>query len=247
MDIDYIMSTIADKLQDLVTAKEDMKTALIEKGVTPTGGLSTYATAVAKIPKVIMIKANDGMTFGYSNTTMSSTGTEMDTITTLNVDMNGVTTSSAMFRNAAVSTINLYDMDGVIDTSKMFMTCTKLTSINGLKTQSVVNMTDMFYNCPKLTVPILDCGNVEILEGSWSAVNVMGLKDLGKKPNLVIGKYTLGGLSRDSIYNIIDTFYDRKSAGYSVIQIYIKEDIYQTLSSTYINKAKEKGWEILQY
>lgn len=43
------MSTIADKLQDLVTAKEDMKTALIEKGVTPTGGLSTYADAVRSI------------------------------------------------------------------------------------------------------------------------------------------------------------------------------------------------------
>ena len=43
------MSTIADKLQDLVTTKEDMKTALIEKGVTPTGGLSTYADAVRSI------------------------------------------------------------------------------------------------------------------------------------------------------------------------------------------------------
>lgn len=240
------MSTITDKLEDLVTAKEDMKSALIEKGVTPTGGLSTYADAVSKVPKVIMIKANDGMTFGYSNTTMSSTGTELDTITTLNVDMNGVTNSSAMFRNAAVSTINLYDMDGVTDTSKMFMTCTKLTSINGLNTHSVVNMTDMFFNCPKLTVPILDCGNVEILDGYWS-VTIMGLKDLGKKPNLVIGKQTLWRLDRKSIYNIIDTLYDRKTAGYSVIQIYIDEDIYQTLSSIYINKAREKGWEILQY
>lgn len=241
------MSTIADKLQDLVTAKEDMKTALIEKGVTPIGGLSTYAAAVSKVPKVIMIKANDGMTFGYSNTTPSSTGTEMDVITTLNVDMNGVTTSSAMFRNAAVSTINLYDMDGVVDTSQMFMTCTKLTSINGLNTHSVVNMTDMFSYCPKLTVPILDCGNVEILDGSWSVSTIMGLKDLGKKPNLVIGKQTLWRLDRNSIYNIIDTLYDRKTAGYNVIQIYIDEDIYQTLSSIYINKAKEKGWEILQY
>ena len=43
------MSTIADKLQDLVMAKEDMKSALIEKGVTPTGGLSTYADAVREI------------------------------------------------------------------------------------------------------------------------------------------------------------------------------------------------------
>lgn len=41
--------SIADKLQDLVTAKEDMKTALIEKGETPTGGLSTYAECIRRI------------------------------------------------------------------------------------------------------------------------------------------------------------------------------------------------------
>lgn len=47
--MDIIIMSISDKLQDLVTAKEDMKTALVEKGVTPTGGLSTYADAVRSI------------------------------------------------------------------------------------------------------------------------------------------------------------------------------------------------------
>lgn len=51
------MSTISNKLQDLVTAKEDMKSALIEKGVTPTGGLSTYAECIRHI------SGGDGLDF----------------------------------------------------------------------------------------------------------------------------------------------------------------------------------------
>ena len=43
------MSNIADKLQDLVTAKADIKAAIESKGVTPTGGLSTYADAISQI------------------------------------------------------------------------------------------------------------------------------------------------------------------------------------------------------
>ena len=39
-------NTLADKLQDLITAKQDMKDALTEKGFPPTGGLVTYADAI---------------------------------------------------------------------------------------------------------------------------------------------------------------------------------------------------------
>lgn len=38
--------TIADKLQGLITAKQDMKDALTEKGFAPTGGMVTYADAI---------------------------------------------------------------------------------------------------------------------------------------------------------------------------------------------------------
>lgn len=77
------MSTIADKLQDLVTAKEDMKSALIEKGVTPDGGLSTYAEAIDEIitaldceviyvPKGINIGINTYYTYGTQSGNMDS-------------------------------------------------------------------------------------------------------------------------------------------------------------------------------
>ena len=43
------MSNISDKLQDLITAKQDMKDALTEKGFPPVGGMSTYAEAINDI------------------------------------------------------------------------------------------------------------------------------------------------------------------------------------------------------
>ena len=43
------MSTIADKLQELINSKADMKSAIAEKGVNVEGGLTTYAAAIRKI------------------------------------------------------------------------------------------------------------------------------------------------------------------------------------------------------
>lgn len=43
------MSTIADKLQELINSKADMKSAIAEKGVEVEGGLTTYASAIRKI------------------------------------------------------------------------------------------------------------------------------------------------------------------------------------------------------
>ena len=43
------MSNIAYKLNDLITAKQDMKDAIAEKGVEVEGGLVTYADAITSI------------------------------------------------------------------------------------------------------------------------------------------------------------------------------------------------------
>lgn len=67
MKLDTSHGSIADKLQDLVTAKADMKAALQEKGVTPTGGLSTYADAISKITDTLdceVIYVPNGINFG---------------------------------------------------------------------------------------------------------------------------------------------------------------------------------------
>lgn len=67
MKLDTSHVSIADKLQDLIEAKADMKAALQEKGVTPTGGLSTYADAISKITDTLdceVIYVPNGINFG---------------------------------------------------------------------------------------------------------------------------------------------------------------------------------------
>lgn len=65
------MSTIADKLQELINSKADMKSAIAEKGVNVEGGLTTYAAAIRKIQQGTGGGGTDidwsGVRFGGSN------------------------------------------------------------------------------------------------------------------------------------------------------------------------------------
>lgn len=65
------MSTIADKLQELIDSKADMKSAIAEKGVEVEGGLTTYAAAIRKIQQGSGGGGTDidwsGVRFGGSN------------------------------------------------------------------------------------------------------------------------------------------------------------------------------------
>lgn len=49
-----IIMTIADNLQTLIDCKADMKSAIEERGVTVSGGLSTYADAIRQIDKKLI-------------------------------------------------------------------------------------------------------------------------------------------------------------------------------------------------
>ena len=61
--------SIADKLQDLIDAKADMKSAIESKGVEVTGGLSTYADAIRDIEwdyrDVEVIYVPNGVNIGF--------------------------------------------------------------------------------------------------------------------------------------------------------------------------------------
>ena len=58
--------TIADNLQTLIDCKADMKAAIEEKGVTVSGGLSTYADAIRDITKYVDAGGLDFSALGYN-------------------------------------------------------------------------------------------------------------------------------------------------------------------------------------
>lgn len=145
--------TLADQLQQLVTAKQDMKTALSDKGVVPTGGLTSYADAIRSIETGgdSPVVWHDDMKFGYS------TFAEAPHINTANI-----TDMSHFFDTCNnLTTIPEYNTSNVTNMEYMFYDCTSLESIPLLDTSKVTNMKYLFGGCSSLvTIPKLDTSKV---------------------------------------------------------------------------------------
>ena len=211
---DKSVSTIADKLQDLIEAKADMKAALIEKGVTPTGGLSTYADAIMKIstssqPLYLPL----GTKFAYTtfetyrddNASSGYSCTVQDAINLLNPEE---TDMSYMFYRSSIPTyygeslITNFDTSKVTDMSYMFRLC-RLSKIPNIDTSKVRYMRHMFDNVNRyeytnagvyeVEIPDLDCSSVIDITGLFSddgwyvpkINNMCKFINLGKQPDLI--------------------------------------------------------------
>lgn len=70
--MDFIM-TIADNLQTLIDCKADMKSAIESKGVTVSGGLSTYADAIRQIDGNTINCELDFSKLNYTSSNISNT------------------------------------------------------------------------------------------------------------------------------------------------------------------------------
>lgn len=224
--------TTAEYLNTLIDCKQDMKSAIEGKGVTVTGGLSTYADAIKAIrnknfPKVTTLR------FGSSFRDITG-----------HIDFNEIfldtfyyTDMSNMFINATKLTA-VYNIDtrNTVDMSAMFMNCMSLTKAPNINTSNVTDMSSMFNNCQTLNyVPLLDCGNVEDVNNMFSSaalhneITMGGFKDLGKKENLAGTEYMFTGqtiinniannMTHETIMNIVNNLYDRATAGYSSLTI----------------------------
>ena len=264
---------ITNNLQEIITAKQNIKSALIGKGVSPTGGLSTYADAINRISTgdsgIFVVP--DGMKFAGSTITQFPM-----------VDTSNVTDMFDMFYNCtSLHTIPLLDTSNVTDMNSMFLDCTSLHTIPLLDTSNVTNMHNMFYNCHSLTtIPQLDTSNVTNVGGmfagctslqslpllDFSKVWIMGLffnngesgkittltdlggfKNLGNDQILSINSGFLSyapNLTHESLMNVINNLYDRKSAGYSNANIDFGSTNLAKLSDEEKAIATNKGWTL---
>lgn len=159
------MTTIAENLQTIVDIKEDIKTAIENKGVdmsnTP---FSEYSTKI------------DEITTGGSNTFVVPDGMKFQgsTITSVpeNLDFSDVTDMSNMFmdcsnlENANINTNSATNMEG------LFSGCYNMITAPELKTSKVTSMRYMFKgdisNKMKLkSVPLYDTTNVTDMYGMF--------------------------------------------------------------------------------
>lgn len=204
--------TIEDRLNDLITAKADMKSAIESKGVEVTGGLTTYADAIRSIESGGGGAALPvGTKFGYSTFEVAPL-----------FDTSGYTDMSNMFYDCSLLTeIPEYDTSNVkymtntfyhcdlltgippLNTSNVihfggtFRACSSLTGIPPLNTSSAIKMGQMFYDCSSLTtIPPLNTSKCEeftnVFRGCTSLIELPEL-DLSECISI---SYTFDGCSK---------------------------------------------------
>lgn len=206
--------TIADNLQTLIDCKADMKAAIEEKGVTVSGGLSTYADAIRSIETgdATIINVPTGTKFGYSTFT---TGPSIDTSEYRDM--------SYMFYNCyPLKEVPLYDTSNVTNMSYMFCGCQALTSVPLFDTSKVTSMNSMFSDCQVLTsVPLFDTSNVTNMFGMFAGTDIIRMPqfDTSKVTNMnsmisncryltEIPLLDAGSISQMSMCRIFDTSSD---------------------------------------
>ena len=172
--------SIADKLTLLINTKQDIKSAISEKGVEVTGGMTTYADAIRRIEsgggggggKGDPIYVPAGLKFGYDS---SNPNRQPDLTLPKIILARDYTDGSYMFAGNK----GLHDIKGIdsIKTSPhsllancnhMFYQCESLLSIPLFDTSNVTDMCGMFDGCKKLkTIPKLDTSKVTNMDGMF--------------------------------------------------------------------------------
>lgn len=205
--------TTADYLKVLIDTKEDMKSAIESKGVTVTGGLSTYADAIDKIEfntfitleDVTHLLSNYGVRFGYS------TFKEFPNIDIYwNDKVRGqLDRERYMFANCYnLERLPLLSFGNIRYLYYMFTGCTSLKYLGGFKNLGAVMPIDGIDVVNGTNTFISDCCN----------------------------------LTYESIMNVINNLYDRKRAGMSELSLKLHADAFSKLSNEDILIATNKGW-----
>ena len=257
--------TIEDRLNDLITAKADMKSAIESKGVEVTGGLSTYADAIRSIEGGGGATLPVGTKFGYSTFTTApmfdtSGYTEMrsmfyhcDNLTTIpSYNTSNVVSMNQFAAHCQyLEGLPQLDTSNVLNMAAAFWDCTRLYTIASIDTSSVYTMNGTFAYCYSLyKLPLLDCGNVkdatEMLRECTVLQEVGGFKDLGKQEDLKTQYMfkSVSAISHDSLMNIINNLYDRASAGFSSIALQFYPGVLKRLSDEEKAIATKKGWAL---
>ena len=175
--------SIADKLTLLINTKQDIKSAISEKGVEVTGGMTTYADAIRSIEtgggggggepgEKDPIYVPNGLKFGY-NSTNSNRPPDLDLPKIILAW--DYTDGSYMFaQNKGLWSIkgiepNKHSPESPLtNCSHMFYQCERLLSIPLFDTSNVTDMSGMFYGCKKLkTIPKLDTSKVTNMDSMF--------------------------------------------------------------------------------
>lgn len=219
------MST-SDKLNYLLETKNEIKSALINKGV-EVADTDTFRSCAKKIDN------NLGLLISSSNELFSnfSTMTNAQLNNFSFIDYRHCGNTKSMFYNCEsltkIEAKNLKNLKPKY-AIEMFSGCKNLTDLCEFDGSLIYNVRDMFYNCINLT-------------------NFGGMKDIGKKldgsnRNVNLGNSVL--LTHDSLMNVINKLYDITTIPNSLCYLTLNSTNLAKLTEEEIAIATAKGWTV---
>ena len=154
-----------------------------------------------------------------------------------------------------VDNIANWNTSSVLNMSGMFNGCSNLTSVPLFDTSNVTNMSGMLSCSQLIAIPLLDCSkistgnNMNICSSTTLSklTDVGGFKDLGKVSSFNKPSYFLKScpnLTKESVLNVLNNLYDRKTAGYSVVTLPFNSASLALLSDEEKAIATNKGWTL---
>lgn len=148
----------------------------------------------------------------------------------------------------------LSDTSNVTDMYSMFAACSNLTTILPFNTSNVTDMDSAFSSSKLTSLPHLNCQNVSSMFSVFGYSNINsitdlgGFKDLGKQSSVSgISSGFLDkvpNLTHESLMNVINNLYDRKSNGMSNLSIKLGTTNLAKLTDEEKAIAINKGWNL---
>lgn len=177
------MATVSENLTTLIGIKNDIKTAIINKGVEVGDNFSSYATAIGSINS-----SGDGLDYsglGYSNNDISNVDSMLQDSINIAKEIYNVWVPSTV--NTTLSSISRYIDNSLIvfplintryvtNLDNAFEDCISLKYMPLLNTSNVVSMVSTFEGCENLTnILQIDMSNVRDVGYMFSGSSITEL------------------------------------------------------------------------
>lgn len=235
--------SVADKLQTIQNIKENIKTAINNKGGNVGDDFTQYSTAIDNlitgggITKIDV--AETGIKFG------NSTFKEVPDF----YDFSNVTNMSNLFKYCYnLTSIPQLQTGNVTNMSYVFSFCDSLTSIPQLDTSNVLDMSFMFYNSSNLiSISALNTTKVNRINSYFGVTNLEKLTDVGGWIGLNInwndnfGLVKCPNLTYQSCINILNGLADVTEIGSRTLKVHQN---FLNLVGDEISIGTSKNWVI---
>lgn len=179
------MATIAENLQTILDIKNDIKSAIIAKGVSvaDSDGFATYPSKIESIETDGSGGEIDFSLIGYNTNEENNVNTQIQSDILYSKQIldnwdNSITNATDyFFRNKNLVYCPNIDTSNVLNMSNMFYNCYALTTIPLLDTSNVSNMSSMFYDCYSLTT-IFPMNTTRVIDMSNMFQNCYRIKNI---------------------------------------------------------------------